>query len=313
MKERTYKIIKAITLVFAVIIPLAVAFLMCRYTYKRHFDNYGLIYFSNIKYDRKGKDKNNYQEQIEGYFKYNTYKYRLLTTKEIKYSGDKNLATLDIYEIIERTKHDDETYSYDLTYYFILHDVNYSNMWRLSEGDENATIPSSNSIPTIFLQIRDANDFDNNESCLNYEFNDEEVLDYLFIDYGATPAKLGSQTIQVFKMGSNKLPSNSITLALHCDSLKSGNKTDEPDTTKSEYIFTKDASLSIDTFYVDLDEAALASFTDGFEQDALASGYKSYLLKTYWWWEALVTIFLVGGLTTIFYLVITYRDEEKEL
>ena len=275
-------------------------------------DNYGLIYFSNVKYNKKGIDQENYREQIEAYFTYNTYKYRLLTTKEVKYDDDKSLGILDIYEIIEREKHDDDSYTYDLSYYFILHEVNYSNMWRLSEGDDDAVIPSTNATPEIYIQIRNADNFNEDEECLNYEFNIEEVFDYLFIDYGATPSKIGTQTILAFKMGANKLPSDSITLALHCDDTKGNNKTEVPEENKTRYIYTKEDALSIDAFYVDLDEQALSTFTSGFETDALASGYTKYLLKTYWWWEALISIALVGALTTIFYLVLTYRDDEKQ-
>ena len=315
MKNRGYQIFKIVALVLAILIPLTVAFLMCRYTYNRHLSTYENTYFANIKYDRKGNDKENFKEQIEGLLTYSKHQYKLLETKEIKYDNDKTLATLDIYQVIERNENaNGDGYTYELYYYFLMHDVNYSNLFRLVEGNEDATIPEDNIAPSVYMQVRNANDFDNESDSTNYEFNSEDFLTFIFIDYGASPAaKVGKQYIYSLRIKSSDLPSENITISVHCDEDKSSGHGETPAEAKTRYVYGTEASLHVDNFYVDLTEAELSTFNNGFDGDALASGYTKYLLKTYWWWEALVTIVMVGALTGIFYMVLTYQgSDEKE-
>lgn len=314
MKNKVYVTIKAIILTLAIIIPLLVAFLMCRYTYKRHIDNYEGTYFANVKYDKKGNDKKNYKEQIEGLLQYKSYKYRLFDSKEIKYDDSRTLATLDIYEVIEKVEDEENsgTYHFDIYYYFLLHDVNYASMYRLDEGSEDAVVPSTGAIPSVYMQVRDASDYDNDDESLSFEFNADDVLNYVFIDYGASPAKVGKQYILALKIASSSLPSNHISVSIHCDTAKAVNRTSEPDEAKARYAYTKDNYLAIDYFYVDLTEAELSAFTVGYNNDAKAAGYTNYIFKTYWWWEALLTIVLVGALTGIFYMVLTYSDPDEK-
>lgn len=308
MKKRTYMIIKYIILAFAIIIPLLVAFLMCRYTYNRHLENYDSTYFATIKYDKKGNDKENLDEQINGLFEYNTYKYRLFDSKKIMYSEDKELATLDIYQAIEKTETNEDTYVYELYYYFVIKDVNYSNVFRLKENDDNAQIPSNVSAPDMFLQIRDADDFENDDNALKISLTDT-FFDYVLIDYDLTPSKMGKQYIASYKMKASSLTSEHITISYFIDE---DITKDLPDEDKVRYVYTKESPLDVDVFYVDLTENELSSFVSGFNGDAKASGYTNYIFKTYWWWEALVTIVLVGALTTVFYIVLTYNEDEKE-
>ncbi|MBO4623466.1 MAG: hypothetical protein J5691_06285 [Bacilli bacterium] len=313
MKNRGYKIFKAIVLTLAIIIPLVVAFLMCRYTYKRHLDTYENTYFANIKYDRKGNDKQNYREQIEGLLTYTKDRYRLLETKEVKYDDDKNVGILDIYQVIEKVENaSGDGYTYDLYYYFLLHDVNYTCIYRLNEGSDEATIPDNITIPSVFMQIRNADDFDNDNDCVTVEFNEEDFLTFIFIDYGANPSKVGKQYLLAARVKSTNFPSENVTISIHCDEDKSNNRVSTPDDAKTRYVYDNTSSLDVDNFYVDLTEEELSTFTPGFNGDALASGYTKYLLKTYWWWEALVTIVLVGALTGIFYMVITYQGSDDE-
>ena len=316
MKNKGYTIFKIVALTLAIIIPLTVAFLMCRYTYNRHFDNYESIYFANIKYDRKGNDKKNYKEQIEGLLGYTSYQYRLFATKEVKYNNDQTVGVLDIYQVIDRVENEDVDgniiYSYDLNYYFILRDVYYGSIYRLEEGSDDATIPSTNAIPSVYMQIRNANDFDNDDDCLNYEFNGDTVFDYSFVDYGATPSKIGTQYILAVKINASALKSDKLTIAIHCDEDKVSNYTETPAEEKVRYAYTEADSLEVDNFYVDLTDADLANFTVGYNSDAKAAGYTNYVFKTYWWWEALLTIVLVGALTGIFFMVLTYRNPDEE-
>ena len=314
MKNRGYKIFKIVALVLAIIIPLTVAFLMCRYTYKRHIATYENTYFANIKYDRKGNDKENYKEQIEGYLTYSKHQFKLFDTKEIKYDEDKKLGILDIYQVVERAENaSGDGYVYELYYYFILHDVNHAVLYYLHEGDSNATFTEENAATTTYMQIRNADDFDNESDSTNYEFNTEDFLTFVFVDYGANPSKVGKQYIYSLRIKSTDLPSNNITLAIHCDDEKSSGHGETPDDDKTRYVYDATNSLNVDNFYIDLTDEELSSFTAGFNGDALASGYTKYLLKTYWWWEALVTIVLIGALTGIFYMVLTYQgSDEKE-
>ena len=316
MKNRGYQIFKIVALILAILIPLTVAFLMCRYTYNRHLSTYENTYFANIKYDRKGNDKQNYREQIEGLLTYTKDQYKLLETKEIKYDNDKSLAKLDIYQVIEKAENTNgDGYTYDLYYYFLMYDVNYTSLYKLVEGSEDATIPDSGIAPDVYMQVRNATDFDNNTDSTNYEFNSEDFLTFIFIDYGASPAaKVGKQYIYSLRIKSSDLPSDNITISIHCDAEKTvGGHGDTPEEAKTRYVYTTEASLHVDNFYVDLTEAELSTFTKGYNGDAIASGYTKYLLKTYWWWEALVTIVMVGALTGIFYMVLTYQgSDEKE-
>ncbi|MBO7085919.1 MAG: hypothetical protein J6W25_02275 [Bacilli bacterium] len=314
MKNRGYKIFKIVALVLAIIIPLTVAFLMCRYTYKRHLPTYENTYFANIKYDRKGNDKENYKEQLEGYLTYSKDKFRLFDTKEIKYDEDKTLGTLDIYQVVERAENaSGDGYTYELYYYFILHNVNHAALYYLHEGDSNATFTEDNAATTTYMQIRNAGAFDTDSESTNYEFNTEDFLTFVFVDYGANPSKVGKQYIYSLRIKSTDLPSNNITLAIHCDDEKSSGHGEAPDDDKTRYVYDATNSLNVDNFYIDLTDEELASFTSGYNGDALASGYNKYLLKTYWWWEALVTIVLIGALTGIFYMVLTYQgSDEKE-
>ena len=234
--------------------------------------------------------------------------------KEIKYDDSRTLGTLDIYEVIERIEkvddNDNVSYTYEINYWFLLHDVNYGSMYRLSEASEDVEIPSTGAIPSVYMQIRNANDFDNDDEATNYEFNLEDFLTFVFIDYGSTPAKVGKQYILALKINANELPSKNISIAIHCDSEKASGHSEEPNESKTRYVYTEESSLSVDYFYVDLSEADLQTFTAGYNNDYKAAGYAKYIFKTYWWWEALLTIVLVGALTGIFYMVLTYREEE---
>lgn len=317
MNSKTYKIIKAIFLVLAIIIPLGVAALMCRYTYKRHLSEYEYTYFSRVKYDRKGNDLKDYHAQIDAYLKYHTNKYKLLATKTISYDNDRSLATLDIYEVINRIENvnettNDTTYTYELTYYFIVYDVNYSSAYRLSEGKDDAEIPASNATPTLYLQIRNADDYNENTDATNYELNEDVIFNVSLIDYGATPTKIGTQEVQVIEVKASEMPSSKISVILHADTTNTTAHPDEPTEAKSRFFYTKEDPLAVDVFYIDINEEMMSTFTDGFNSDALAAGYTKYIFKTFWWWETLVSIILVGALTGVFYLVITYREDEEE-
>lgn len=315
MKTKGYIIFKTVTLTLAIIIPLLVAFLMCRYTYNRHLDNYESIYFTRIKYDRKGNDLENYKEQIEGLFKYTSYQYRLLDSKEVKYNDNQNVGVLDIYQVIDRIENDNNdnvTYTYELNYYFILRDVYYGSIYRLKEGSDDATIPSTNAIPSVYMQIRNANDFTNDDEATNYEFNSESIFDYVFVDYGASPSKVGKQYILATKINSTNLPSDKISVSIHLDDNKASGHSEAPGEDNCRYAYSEADYLVVDNFYVDLTTEELALFTEGYNNDAKAAGYTNYILRNYWWWEALITVVLVGALTGIFFMVLTYRDPDNE-
>lgn len=316
MKKTGYKVFKICALVLAILIPLTVAFLMCRYTYKRHLANYEVTYFSKIKYDRKGNDKENYDEQIKAILDYTTYKYRLFASKTIAYDNDKNIGVLDIYEVIEENTEEDAngeaSYSYDLVYYFVLHDINYGTVYRLVEGDDNATVPSNASAPDMYMQIRNADHFDDDSESTNYTFSTDTVFDFMLVDYASTPSKMGRTYAQVAKIKASQLPSNNIVISIHLDDEKASGHTEAPAEENSRYAYSQENSLNVNNYYFDLSENDLASFTEGFNNDQIKAGYNNYIFKTYWWWEALVTLVLVGALTGIFYMVLTYKESDEE-
>lgn len=295
-KNKGIKIAKIVLAAFSIVLPLLVCFLICNYTYNRHIDNFLSPYYASVKYDKNGDEVKDENVQFEGYLKYVSIYYKKVDEASVL-SNDEKVATISTYLVIMNEDGVDTIY-----YYFLASDLNYELITKMSYvGNESQYEFSIGDIPTVYLFITDGDDDDSNSRYVALD----DFSDVVIRDYGHSPSKdsddlsLENFVVQYGAYKGINLPSDNVTIDfLVID--------DNGDNVKVA-IYDNEHKLSVERVIVDIDD--YSSFVVGFDSDPLKAGYVNYIFRKYWWWEAIVSIAMVGILTYSFYIVITYEKE----
>ncbi|MFA6627815.1 MAG: hypothetical protein WCQ80_02565 [Bacilli bacterium] len=299
MKKSKFPIKKLILLAICILIPILSGYFIATYAYNRYQPYYFGEYMDNAAEDTESK--------LEAYLKYYTYSYdETPYYEQIVTEDDVHAMTFRIYRAIFTSQKIDNNYevytSYDLSYIFVLYDINYEKLIDIQDPTGEATLEYDN-LPNIYINIQDK-EFDGNSVTLTMGVPQDMIL---IQDYDSSPEtddrgeELNSRYLKWSQTQIDPDFSDNIEVEVYMtDSLS------DEDASYHSTILT----VTTTDFYQAFSQIDDASYIKGAAEDNEAAGYLAHVVKTKLWWQCLITVVLMGLVSLSFYVV--WNAEETQ-
>lgn len=299
MKKTKLSIKKMILIAICVLIPLLSGYFIATYAYNRYRPYYFTEYMNNVSEDTEAK--------LEAYLDYYTYSYEQEPyIEEVVEKDSVEVLTFRVYRAILTSQKVDSNFesytSYDLTYIFVIFNVNYQKLVEIEDPTLEKKLEYNN-LPKIYVTIQD-NEFTGNETTVTMSIPEDTVM---IDDYASSPEEdyRGHELNSRFlKWGETQIDtdfSDDVTVEVYMtDSLS------EEDATYHSTI----VEVTATDFYQASSQLDYSGFKTGFSKDYEAAGYLAHVVKTRIWWQSLIAIVLMGLITFSFYIV--WNAEETQ-